>query len=219
MASISPDWLEFVTRWFGDIHRGVTHSLYMWPLLALAWAAAARRFGGMPTASLQRLWVTFFVIIGSHLVLDVLMAYRIYPAWPFSDARWALDIMPLYDVYIFTGWLILAAVQRRRKMVSAKVATIGLAIFLTVFSARLTGKFRAHEMIGDMKAEAWRPVRTIPDYYQPWVWYVRLSDTTTHWTPINIINGEILRGDQTINPWFPPFPGREHVRRPRGMDG
>lgn len=96
LASICPDWLEFGTRWFGDVHRGVTHSLYSWPILALAWAAAAHKWGKQSSgqiASLAKLWAVFFVVVGSHLLLDVLMPYRLYLAWPFTDTKWAWDIV------------------------------------------------------------------------------------------------------------------------------
>jgi membrane-bound metal-dependent hydrolase YbcI (DUF457 family) len=225
LASICPDWLEFLTRWFGDIHRGVTHSLYMWPLLALAWTAAARRWGRNANgqiASWPRLWAAFFVVVGSHLVLDVFMPYRIYLAWPFSQVNWKWDVMPLYDVYIFAGWLILWAVQRKRNWSSAFTARVGLAIFLLVFAVRGGGKLRANALAKDLAAhadssqvQAETPIRTIPTYYQPWIWYVRLGGTEALWTPINVITGEVLGAGRTINPWFPPLPGREHIRLPK----
>ena len=216
IAAICPDWLEFATRWFGDIHRGVTHSLYMWPILALLWAMAARRWGGDRVASLSRLWTAFFVIIGSHLLLDVFMPYRLYLAWPFVQTRWAWDIMPLYDVYIFAGWLILYAVKRWKKLPSLTTARLGLAIFLLVFSMRVGGKLRATSIAGQLTASAplVTAIRTLPAYYQPWVWYVRLSDDLPQWTPINVLTGDSVPEDQMISPWFPRLPGREHVKRP-----
>jgi membrane-bound metal-dependent hydrolase YbcI (DUF457 family) len=215
LAAISPDWLELLTRWFGDIHRGVTHSLYLWPILALAWALAARRWGGEQTASLKRLWMVFLVIVGSHMLLDVFMAYRWYLAWPFVQTRWAWDIMPFFDVFIFAGWLILILVHRRWKLPSVMTAKIGLAIFLVVFSFRLVGKVRAESLALDLQTGTPRlvDIRTFPDYFQPWVWYAKLSPQLPEWSAINIVTGEVVSDGTMINPLFPPIPIRETLRK------
>jgi len=217
IASISPDWLELFTRWFGDIHRGVTHSFYMWPLLALGWVVAARRWGrqsGGQIASLARLWVAFFIVVGSHLLLDGLMAYRIYGWWPFSDFKWAWDVMPLYDVYIFAGWIVLWLAVRRWKLHTYTTARAGLAVFVLAMSLRLAGKWRAHEIaaeaLGHLPAAA---IRTLPSYYEPWIWYVR-EGVGSEWKPVDIIEGRIRTGE-IKNPWFPPLPGREHTKLPQ----
>ncbi|HEX9749687.1 MAG TPA: metal-dependent hydrolase [candidate division Zixibacteria bacterium] len=221
LASISPDWLEFLTRWFGDIHRGVTHSLYMWPLLALGWAAVAKRWGGAAATPFKKLWSVFFIVIGSHLLLDVLMSYRLYLAWPFAETRWAWGIMPLYDIYIYGAWLLLLGMHHWRKLASVQTAKVGLAIFMIAVSIRAAGKIRAHALADNLMTDGTRivDVRTRPTYYEPWIWFARASEATPDWTPINVITGQIIPFDQTIEPWFPPIPGRSHVRRPRGSGG
>ena len=215
LASISPDWLEFLTRWFGDIHRGVTHSLYFWPILALGWAAAARSWGRQSTggiASWLQLWIAFFAIVGSHLLLDVMMPYRIYLAFPFSDTKWAWDIMPLYDVYIFAGWLLLWYAHRRWRLTSATTARIGLAVFVLVFAVRGSGKLRAKAILAGIPPPAMFSARTVPAYYQPWIWYFR-ADGDRDWKPLNIVTGQVLAGEIRA-PFFPPIPGREHIKPP-----
>ena len=219
IAAITPDWLEFATSWFGDVHRGVTHSLYLWPLLALAWAAAARRWGGEQVASLKRLWLVFFMILGSHLLLDVFLAYRLYFAWPFSEARWTWDVMPLFDVYVYAGWLILLLVWWRWRMPSRTTAKIGLAILLLVLALRVGGKTRAQLVALDMQSgiPPTVMVRTLPDYLQPWIWYTELPQTAPYWTAINVVTGQVVPDGQTLDPCFPPIPyadrWREHARR------
>ena len=213
VASVCPDWLEVGTTWFGDIHRGVTHSLYMWPILALLWAAAARRWGGQGVASLQKLWLTFFAIIGSHLLLDIMMSYRLYFAWPFSNANGAWGIMPFYDLYIFVGWLLLLVVNRWRRWPSVMTAKVGLAIFLVMFSVRTLGKIRTHDLAESMIASTSEWVDTRPTYYQPWILYARSSRTLPNWTPINAITGERVSPDQIISRWFPPIHWRRFFHR------
>ena len=217
LASISPDWLEWITRWFGDIHRGVTHSLYLWPLLALGWALAARQWGRQATgqmAGLARLWAVFFMVIGSHMLLDVFMTYRWYLAWPFSQETWAWGIMPLFDIYVFAGWLCLWLLNRKLRLPSAATAKIGLAILFIMFSARGVGKIRAHSIIanGSSLASA-ADVLTRPAYYQPWIWFVRDGASDSDWKPLNIVTGEILDG-YTRGRGFPPMPGRELIKLP-----
>jgi membrane-bound metal-dependent hydrolase YbcI (DUF457 family) len=220
IASISPDWLEVGTRNFGDIHRGVTHSLYLWPVLALIWALAAKRFGGRQTASVARLWLAFVAVIGSHLFLDVLMAYRWYLAWPFSRVNWAWDIMPFYDVFIYAGWVILLLIHHWRKLPSMRTAKLGLVIFLAMFAIRSTGKLRAEILAERLVAgtQMASSMRTIPVYYQPWIWYAsRTGSRRSGVTPINILTGEIVPAAQIIRPYFPPLPQfiRDLRRRPR----
>ncbi len=217
LASISPDWLEFLTRWFGDIHRGVTHSVYVWPFLALAWAAVARKWGRQETgeiAGLAKMWAVFFVVVGSHMLLDVFMSYRWYLAWPFSHVTWAWGIMPFYDVYIFAGWLGLWYLNRKLKLSSATTAKIGLAILFFVFSVRGVGKIRAHSIIANGSLIAGSAgVRTRPTYYQPWIWFARDGSSEGDWKPLNVVTGEILQ-DYTRGGGFPPLPGQELVKLP-----
>lgn len=217
IASISPDWLEWGTRWFGDIHRGVTHSLYAWPLLAIAWAAAARSWGRQEAhelASMMRMWVVFLVIVGSHLLLDMMMNYRWYPAWPFSEQTFNLGVMPLFDIYIVIGWLGLWYLNRRLRLASVVTARIGLAIFLAMFSVRAVGKLRAEALAanGNLLAGVGE-VATRPAYYTPWIWFVRDGNRVADWTPMNIVTGEVLTG-YTRGHGFPPLPGRELVKVP-----
>lgn len=217
VASVSPDWLEWGTRWFGDIHRGVTHSLYVWPVLALGWAWAARRWGRNATgevAGLMKMWAVFFVVVGSHLLLDVFMAYRWYLLWPFSEENWAWGIMPLFDVYIFAGWLALWLLHRKLQLSSATTAKLGLAIFLAMFAARGAGKVRATMLAMENPAmAAIADIRTRPTYYTPWLWLVRDGRGDADWTVVNVVTGDVLEG-YTRGHGFPPIPGRELVKLP-----
>ncbi|GAB4327194.1 MAG: hypothetical protein Kow0074_22380 [Candidatus Zixiibacteriota bacterium] len=212
VASVSPDWLEVITTQFGDIHRGVTHSLYLWPLLALAWAAAARRWGGKSVTSLRRLFVVFFAVVGSHLLLDILMSYRLYFAWPFTDAKWSFGIMPFYDLYIFVGWVLLLFASRWRKWPSMMTAKVGLLIVLVMFSVRSVGKLRIEWLAQSMVADRTEQIETRPTYYQPWIMLVRSTQTLPQWTPIDIISGAQVPSDRIINRWFPPIRWRAFFR-------
>ncbi len=218
VASISPDWLEWGTRWFGDIHRGVTHSLYVWPFLALAWALAARKWGhrgGREIAGRTRMWGVFLAIVGSHLLLDLMMNYRWYPAWPFSQSTINLGVMPLFDIYIVVGWLALWWLHRRLKLSSAMTAKLGWAVFLAMFSVRSAGKIRAQMLASQttLIAAASAEIATRPTYYTPWIWFVRDGRGDAEWTPLNIVTGELLTGYMRGH-GFPPLPGQELVKRP-----
>jgi membrane-bound metal-dependent hydrolase YbcI (DUF457 family) len=213
IASVSPDWLEVITTWFGDIHRGVTHSLYLWPVLALVWAATAYRWGGERVASFGRLWLTFMAIIGSHLLLDIMMSYRLFFAWPFTDANWEFGIMPFYDLYIFIGWMLLLIVNRWHKLPSVMTARIGLLVFLLMFTIRSAGKLRTTLLAEEMTATRTEQIETRPTYYQPWILYARSTHSLPNWTPINIITGERVPHDQIVRRWFPPIRWRSFFRR------
>lgn len=217
IASVSPDWLEWGTRWLGDIHRGVTHSLYFWPFLALAWAAAAHRWGrheSRQIASLPRLWGAFIIVVGSHMLLDVFMSYRWYLAWPFSQETWAWGIMPLFDVYVFAGWLCLWYLNRKLKLSTRTTARMGLAVLLVMFLARGVGKIRANALVTErLLLGSAAEIQTRPTYYQPWIWFVRNGSPNGEWKPVNILTGKMMQ-DYTRGRGFPPLPGREIIKLP-----
>ncbi|MEJ5329960.1 MAG: metal-dependent hydrolase [Desulfobaccales bacterium] len=79
-------------------HRGLTHSLFMLPVLALLGGLLARWLGG-------RQWFRPAVLLGvvvlaSHLFLDVLTSYGTQLLSPFSRQKFTLDLLFIVDIYL-----------------------------------------------------------------------------------------------------------------------
>ncbi|MDF2923388.1 MAG: metal-dependent hydrolase [Paenibacillaceae bacterium] len=81
-------------------HRGITHSLpalFIWP--ALISLPIAALFGVMGSWSILYFWTLLAVIF--HVFLDWLNAYGVQCFRPF-DKRWRhLDVLPLFDPFLF----------------------------------------------------------------------------------------------------------------------
>lgn len=112
IAASLPD-LDLLYSWPGirfiEFHRGLLHSLWMLPVWAflVAWGLrwfAARRQQVAPA------WGIAFLLgiagVGSHLLLDWTNSYGIRLFSPTSQRWFALDLMPIYDPWV---WLLLAA--------------------------------------------------------------------------------------------------------------
>jgi inner membrane protein len=97
-----------------DTHRGITHSLFAWPVLAavtagLMWLCFRKR-----GAHFGVLWTVAMIGIGVHLLLDLSNSYGMKLLAPFSNAKYALDwafvveplvLLPLALVPIWFRWM------------------------------------------------------------------------------------------------------------------
>ena len=124
-------------------HRGLSHSLFAAPLIALLvavpWWACRRRGKGRDDparASLGLLLACLTVAALSHSLLDWCTAYGTQLLAPFSNRRFALDAIAIVDI-IFTPILLATVlacwvVRRRRGGRSARativIASVGLAL-------------------------------------------------------------------------------------------
>ncbi|MFZ7102251.1 MAG: metal-dependent hydrolase [Peptococcaceae bacterium] len=79
-------------------HRGFSHSLFLAPLLAGFTAWGVKLF--FPQTDYGLLFLISFLSLGLHLFLDLLNAYGTKLLWPFSQHRFALDILMIIDPLI-----------------------------------------------------------------------------------------------------------------------
>jgi inner membrane protein len=88
-------------------HRGITHSLFFAPVLgpALGWLIwyRDRRRRQDPAPRSVWMWVMTLALL-SHPLLDLLTPYGTQLLLPFSDARFAINAMPIIDP-VYTGLL------------------------------------------------------------------------------------------------------------------
>jgi len=90
------------------IHRGLSHSLVMVPIFSLLIALLWRRFrrSSKSPQPFALLYACVFVALLSHSLLDWTTSYGTQLLAPFTDRRFALDFMPIIDIF-YTPALIL----------------------------------------------------------------------------------------------------------------
>lgn len=87
------------------LHRGITHSLFFAPVagpvlgwLAWAWERRPRADAPGESAARRRAWIAVATLaLLSHPLLDYLTPYGTQLLLPFSDARFAINAMPIID--------------------------------------------------------------------------------------------------------------------------
>ncbi len=132
LAAAFPD-IDFVLSYVSPsvyllYHRGVTHSIFLLPIwaVALAWI-----FARIDPARPR--WQAYFGVvagsIGIHILGDLITAFGTVMLAPFSDRRFALDTTFIIDLW-FTGIIVaglIAALAWRRSRVPAVVGLVALA--------------------------------------------------------------------------------------------
>jgi len=121
-------------------HRGITHSLFFAPVVgpALGWLIWYRERGRRPDPGPKIIWMLMISLaLLSHPLLDVLTAYGTQLLLPFSNARFAINAMPIIDP-VYTGVLGLGLLLAWLPALRSKVSATGIATAtLTVSCAYL----------------------------------------------------------------------------------
>jgi inner membrane protein len=192
LACAAPD-LDFVAYFSGPVqylenHRGVTHSLVMLPLwaLALAWLLAKilREPGGW-----RALYGVSVLSIGVHIAGDVITSYGTMVLAPISDWRAQIGTTFIIDLWfsgIIIGGLAASALLRRARWpaVAATLVLVGYVGFQYLqkekaieFGERYARDHGIRE--ATVSAQA-RPV-------SPFNWTVFVSDADAHrFTHVNL---------------------------------
>lgn len=191
LAAIAPD-IDFVERLFGtsldylNSHRGVTHSLLLWPLWA--WLLALL----MSTVTVHR-WRSFYAVclmgVGSHILLDLLTSYGTMIFAPFSDWRVSLPAVFIIDPW-FTLIIALGLVLARGRHLRLAART-GLVLGSLYMAMAVQMHFTAMDL-GRQQADArgWSQaeVHAFPQPLSPFRQKLILrEDETYHIALVNLI--------------------------------
>jgi inner membrane protein len=195
-CALAPD-VDFVLYFRGldayvRHHRGWTHSVLAWALVALAAAAVARRWA--PRTPLWRLACMAYAAFLSHLLLDLATSYGTMAFVPLSDARYAWDFLFILDPgYIALAWAFSAAAwalgDRGRK--AAVVGVAVLAAYLSVCAlCHRAAEARVRTFAAGVTA---RPdsaeALPAPWTFLDWTGFVRAGDDT--WVrPFRLLSAE-----------------------------
>lgn len=198
-AATFPD-LDFVLSWVSDLaylrgHRGITHSMLMWPLWSLLIGALAARLIGNPAAWKRTSWIAA-AGLGIHILGDWITQFGTMLLAPLSDARFGLGSTFIIDLVV-SGIIIaglLASALWRSSRIPAVVALLLLPAWVGV---SLTGRSEALAFARDYAARegiAAVYVDAAPRPASPFNWTVVVFDGTSYRTAhVNTRRTERLR--------------------------
>ncbi len=137
-------------------HRGITHSLFFAPVIGPIWGwlldRRERKRGAPPDSSRLRAWIGAITLaLWSHPLLDYFTPYGTQLLLPFSDARFALPVMPIIDpVYTLTlGVALLVAWRMKAHRLAAVASWAGLALS----SSYIAWAWQINEAAADLARE------------------------------------------------------------------
>jgi inner membrane protein len=116
-------------------HRGITHSLFFAPVVGpiLGWLIWRRERSRHADPELRNLWMLVITLaLLSHPLLDLLTPYGTQLLLPFSDARFAVNAMPIidpaYSLLLALGLLLAWMPALRQRIPASAIATATLVI-------------------------------------------------------------------------------------------
>ncbi len=189
LAANAPD-IDIVTAAGGSVsylhyHRHLTHSLVAMPLMALLPVAVVALFAHGRIRWLGA-FTAAFLGIASHLVLDLTNTYGVRLLLPFS-ARWLrLDLVNVFDLWIWAVLLLSIAAPFLGRLVGSEIASgsgktphhgRGFAWFALIFvlfydCGRAVLHQRALATLDSRVYQDAAPARVFaaPDAANPWMW-------------------------------------------------
>ena len=157
------------------LHRGITHSLFALPVLALISALLMYPFWRRSTPGAWTFKGTAlfaFTLLFVHIWLDCVTTYGTLVFLPFSDYRVRLNGMFIIDLVLLIP-LILACCTARRRPLAAALAVVWLVLYSSgavVWRVHLQDKWSAK-----LNAEGITPTQlsVLPDVFSPLFWKVQ----------------------------------------------
>lgn len=157
-------------------HRGITHSLAAAPLLALAATGLVKLRWRRARPGTVYLWSLASLLI-AHLVNDWMTGWGTRLLLPWSDARLALDWVPIVDPLYTLPLLVGVLVAWRRPHLRRRAASAAL-VYLLLYAvgyrglshAWLTAQVRAH-----YRGQPVQALRVSPSLFSPVAWQVTVD--------------------------------------------
>lgn len=136
-------------------HRGFSHSLFVLSLLAVALAWLARRFRPDPNYTGTRLFLTIWLVLVTHVLLDAFTSYGTQLLWPLATPPLAWSsifiIDPIYSVPLLLAVLAGAIFGLQGR--SPRWACVALALSTLYLGSTLAGKQMAEARTERVMAE------------------------------------------------------------------
>ncbi len=161
---------------FLNLHRGISHSIFAAPLLALLLALIAfplRRRTTPQAFSLRTLWLLCLTCLLVHIGLDCITTYGTMIFLPFSDFRVRLNAVFIVDVFLTLPMLVFFCVCVFKKTGRRKIAYMGLAWMVLYPGLCLAlSSWAGHALANNLRAEG-RTIHELvllPDFFTPLYW-------------------------------------------------
>lgn len=186
------------------MHRGFTHAIVTIPLggtlaflVFFYWLRKERR-------SWLPYWIACCAAYGTHWILDVLTAYGTQIFWPFTQARYAVDVMSIVDP-IATGLMIfgVAFSIRRRNPRPARLAMIFLSAYFLLCTWNHHRATQALASLAQSRGHTIERYRVLPTLGNS-MWF----------RSIYLHQGKIYADGILIRPWA----AGAHIRHGKSVD-
>lgn len=180
-AAAFPD-VDFVLSWVSDLaylrgHRGVTHSLLLWPLWSLLLGGLMAGLFRQPAAWKRASWIAASGI-GIHIVGDWITQFGTMLLAPLSDARFGLGSTFIIDL-VLTGIVVAGLLGSLLVRASRMPAVVALALLPVWIGVSLTGRAEALEFGRAYAARegiAARSIDAAPRPASPFNWTIVVFD-------------------------------------------
>lgn len=196
LASNIPD-IDIITRARGSLaylehHRGISHSLIGFTVLSAALAlgvfAFARRAKprpGAPPASLKWLLIVCWIGAAAHVLMDFSNDYGVRPFLPFSGRWFALNIVPVIDMWLLLALILGLCIPGVLRLVGEEVgvrrenaasgrrgAIVALCAVAALWGARGISHHRALALLGASTYGGENPtaIGAFPSFSNPFDW-------------------------------------------------
>ncbi len=130
-------------------HRGFSHSLFVLSLLAVALTWLARRIRPDPNYTGRRLFLTIWLVLATHVLLDAFTSYGTQLFWPLATppVAWSsvFIIDPVYSVPLLLAVLV-AAISGLKGM-SPRGPVVALAVTSLYLGFTVMGKQMAEQRV------------------------------------------------------------------------
>jgi inner membrane protein len=195
LACAAPD-LDFVVSFAGPVsyilnHRGVTHSLILLPLWALALSWLLARILREP-AGWRELYGVTAMALAAHIAGDLITSYGTMILAPFSDWRAGIGTTFIIDLW-FSGILLIGLIASALAWRLRWPAVAALAILVGYVGFQYVQRERALEIA---QRHAWPGARASvqPRPVTPFNWTLFVSDEERHeFAHVNLIRTEPRR--------------------------
>ncbi len=180
-AATFPD-ADFVLGWVSDLaylrgHRGVTHSLLMWPVWSVLIGLLFARLFRRPELWKRASWIAASAL-GIHILGDWITQFGTMLLAPLSDARFGLGSIFIIDL-VLTGIIVAGLLGSLLVRSSRAPALIALALLPAWVGVSLVGRAEALQFARAFAAQegiAARMIDAAPRPASPFNWTVVIFD-------------------------------------------
>lgn len=170
-------------------HRGFSHSLFVLTAVSALLTGVVRRWRPSPDYGAGRLFLTLWLVLMTHPLLDAMTAYGTQLLWPLTPIPTAWSslfiIDPFYTLPLFAT--VVAALIMGRRPATTRTLCWGLGISTGYLLLSLTAKSTIEARVRDLLAERGETVTAVfstPEPFNILLWRVVARTTDDHYIEV-----------------------------------